>query len=164
MRWKQRFLLTGNAVQAHILFLTLIVVLSISLWNSEAQPDYVWGLVFAVIAWPVVLGLMWLGQRRDERVAVQPAIETLTDPEKLRRTRSGYRRGTLVIVALLGTGCVYAGAGGWLLNGLPAQSVGYMLFVLAGLEPLGVNVWYGGPLDPRLDPVRETGEREAEMV
>lgn len=149
MRRKQRFLLTANANQAHVLCLTLIVVLSISLWNGEAQPDYVCGLEFAVGAWPAVPGLMWLGQRQDERAAVQHAIDSLTDPERLRQKRSGYHRGMQVVVALLAAGCVYAGGRGWLLNDLPAQYVGYMLHAFAGAGMLGVNVWYGGPLDPR---------------
>lgn len=163
-RAPKQFLLSANAIQAHVLFLTLIVVLSLSIWEGKAQPDYLWGLVFAVVAWPVVLGLLWLGRRQDEQAAVQHAVEALTDPEKLRRKRAGYRRGTLVVVALLGTGCVYAGARGWLLNGLPAQYVGYTLYAFAGLGMLGVNVWYGGPLDPRLDPeavMVETDDTEA---
>lgn len=118
-------------------------------------------MVFAVIAWPAVLGLMWLGLRQDGRAAVQHAVEALTDPEKLRRKRAGYRRGTLAVVALLAAGCVYAGGRGWLLNDLPAQSVGYFLYAFAGAGMLGVNVWYGGPLDPRLDPpaVAEASDR-----
>lgn len=84
-------------------------------------------MVFAVIAWPVVLGLMWLGRRQDELAAVQHAFEALTDPERLRRKRAGYRRGTLAVVALLAAGDVYAGGRGWLLNDLPARSVGILL-------------------------------------
>lgn len=132
-RAPRQFLLSANAIQAHVLFLTLIVVLSISLWNGEAQPDSLWGLVIAVVAWPVVLGLMWLGWRQDERAAVQHAIEALTDPERLRRKRAGYRRGTLVVVALLAAGCVCAGGRGWLLNDLPAQYVGYFCMHSPGL-------------------------------
>lgn len=107
---------------------------------------------------------MWLGWRQDERAAVQHAIEALTDPERLRRKRAGYRRGTLVVVALLAAGCVCAGGRGWLLNDLPAQYVGYFLYAFAGAGMLGVNVWYGGPLDPRLDPsalMVETDDSEA---
>ena len=46
-----RFLVSGNAIQVHLLCLTLIVVLSISLLSGDAQPDYGIGLLFTMVAY-----------------------------------------------------------------------------------------------------------------
>jgi hypothetical protein len=35
---------------------------------------------------------------------------------------------------------------------LPAQYLGYFLLGLAALGLCRVNIWYGGPIDPRFDP------------
>ena len=52
-----RFLLSLDAIQVHLLCLCVIVVVSISLWEGKPQPDYAWALLFAIVAWPVLLGL-----------------------------------------------------------------------------------------------------------
>lgn len=61
----RRFLRTGDAIQIHVVCLLLIVVLSWSLWTGNAQPDYKFGLLFAVIVYPVLLVLSWWSKRLD---------------------------------------------------------------------------------------------------
>jgi hypothetical protein len=61
----RRFLRTGDAIQIHIVCLLLIVVLSWSLLSGNAQPDYKYGLLFAVVVYPVLLVLSWWSQRLD---------------------------------------------------------------------------------------------------
>ena len=49
---------------------------------------------------------------------------------------------------------VYLGFQGWVFYEiLPLQNLGYLLAVAGILGLLGVNIWYGGPLDPRRDQV-----------
>jgi hypothetical protein len=57
-------------------------------------------------------------------------------------------------MALLAFGCalIVLGFRGWYIDELlPAQYLGYFCVGLCVLAPLGVNVWRGGPLDPRHD-------------
>lgn len=65
-----------------------------------------------------------------------------------RRWRTVIHAG-LIVVAV---GFVIRGHRGWVVDDLPAHFIGYLFagFWVAGL--LGVNVWAGGPLDPRNDP------------
>ncbi len=53
---------------------------------------------------------------------------------------------------------IYLGWQGWTVGSLPAQWVGYLLVVCGVLGLLGVNVWYGGPLDQRNDPPEESAD------
>jgi hypothetical protein len=66
----------------------------------------------------------------------------------------------LAFLLVFGLWLVYLGFQGWVVSGgLPIQYIGYLLLVfwLAGL--FGVNIWYGGPLDPRRDrPTTQSGE------
>lgn len=67
-------------------------------------------------------------------------------------SRKNSRRVSLVFLFAFAAFLVYSGkVGGWLLNGIPAEYAGYFLaaFGVAGL--LGVNIWYGGPFDKRLE-------------
>ena len=84
-----QFLLSANAIQVHLLCVTLIVVLLTSLWTGDAQPDYGWGLLFTIIVYPILLGLMWWSERLDEKAVVEHIVESLTTPENLRRKRLG---------------------------------------------------------------------------
>lgn len=147
-----RFLLSANAIQVHLLCTTLIVVLSISLWTGEAQPDYGWGLLLTVCMYPVLLGLMWWSDRLDERAAVEHLIESLTAPERLRRKRRWWRRGSLVFFVCVAAVLVHFGNQGLRIDFLPAQYIGYFFLILAALGAAGVNIWYGGPFDLRGDP------------
>jgi len=87
-----RFLRTGDAIQIHIVCLLLIVVLSWSLLAGNAQPDYKYGLLFAVIVYPVLLVLSWWSQRLDP-IVTETARPVEMPPQinskrKSRRNRS----------------------------------------------------------------------------
>ena len=154
----KRFLLSGDAIQVHLLFGALAVLLAYSLWSGEAQADYGWGLLFCVVACPVILGLMWWQNRADLEAAARELEESLTERKKLRRKRRLWRMGSLVFVAGVAVGLVVAGNNGLVIESLPAQYLGYALIAVAGLGLAGVNIWFGGPLDPRLDPPTEAPE------
>jgi len=88
----RRFLRTGDAIQIHAVCLLLIVLLAWSLRKGDALPDYRYGLLFAVIAYPVLLLLSWWSQRLDPIVTdvsrpidMPPQINT---QKKSRRNRS----------------------------------------------------------------------------
>jgi hypothetical protein len=55
----------------------------------------------------------------------------------------------------------YAGHHGLRLDTFPAQYLGYFLLAVAVLGAAGVNIWHGGPLDLRLDPVVQEDEAQA---
>ena len=156
-----RFVFSMDAIEAHLLFLTLIGVLSYSLWAGEAQPDYAWGLLFGVVAYPVVLGLMWWQKRSDQEFIEQHLEESQSAPEKLRQRRRNWRKGSLVFFAAVSLFLIYEGHRGLLINFLPAQYLGYVFIGVAVLGMAGVNIWYGGPLDPRLDPEEETDSADS---
>jgi hypothetical protein len=86
-----RFLRSGDAIQIHLVFL-LIVLLSWSLWKGDAQPDYRYGLLFALIAYPVLLVLAWWSQRLDPIVSdVGRPVDMpaqINSKKKSRRNRS----------------------------------------------------------------------------
>ncbi|MDP6468619.1 MAG: hypothetical protein QF918_12805 [Pirellulaceae bacterium] len=44
----------------------------------------------------------------------------------------------------------------WEISGLRADYVGYGLAAFGALGFLGVNIWIGGPLDPRRDPPEDS--------
>jgi hypothetical protein len=148
--WK--FVLSWDALEAHLIFGGLILLLSYSLLAGEAQADYGWGLLFAVCAYPVVLGLMWCQEHADEKAAVQHAEESRTAPAQLRRKRQMWRQGSLTFIAVAAIGLAYYGRQGLMIDFLPAHYLGYFLMALAVLGMSGVNIWFGGPLDPRMDP------------
>jgi hypothetical protein len=56
---------------------------------------------------------------------------------------------------------IVLGFSGWLVGPaggegvLPAQYLGFFLLAYGLLGLLGVNIWYGGPLDPRRDPPKQ---------
>jgi len=83
------------------------------------------------------------------------AAEGLTRPGKVKGRRIRWRRGTLVALAVAGGAAIYLGRRGLLIEGIPGEYIGYSLLVLAGLGVCGVNIWYGGPVDPRGDPRSE---------
>jgi hypothetical protein len=113
-----------------------------------------------------------LSHRLDGKMEVEHAIESITAPEKLRRKRVLWRRGSLAFLVGVASALVYFGTRGLRIQLLPAQYVGYLLFALATLGAAGVNVWYAGPLDPRNDPppsqpegdLIDLGSRESETA
>lgn len=148
----KNFLLSGNAIQVHLLCITLIVVLSISIWEGNAQPDYKWGLLFTIIAYPIVLWLLWANDSMEQQAAVEHIVESLTEPEQLRRKQRRWRGWSLTGLFAVSAFLAVMGKQGWELNGVPTQYIGYFLFAFAMLGAFGVNIWYGGPLDQRNDP------------
>lgn len=147
-----RFLRSGDAIQVHLLCGTLVVVLSVSLWTGEAGDDFGWGLAFSIVAWPVLLGLMWLSRHFDQQIVTEYLEESVSAPQKLIRKRERWRAVSLGFLLVFGLVCVFAGHQGWQFDSLAADWLGYLLLVVAVLGAVGVNVWYGGPLDPRFDP------------
>ncbi|WP_166820674.1 hypothetical protein [Thalassoroseus pseudoceratinae] len=148
----RRFLRSGDAFQIHLLFGGLTVVLVVGLLTDDRQPDLGWGLLFAVVAWPIVLGLAWLGQKSDEKFVADHIAESISAPRQLLQKRCRWRLISLGFLLVVGLACVFAGHHGWEFESLPAYWLGYLLLLIAGLGAVGVNVWYGGPLDPRFDP------------
>lgn len=148
----KKVLLSSRAIQVHLLCITLIVVLSISIWEGNAQPDYKWGLLFTIVAYPIVLWLLWFSDKMEEQAAVDYVVESLTEPEQLRRKQRRWRRWTLTVLFAVSAFLMFVGKQGWEFNGVPTHYIGYFLFAFAMLGGIGVNIWYGGPLDPRNDP------------
>lgn len=148
----KRFLLSSHAIEAHLVCPFLIVILSVGLWNGNAQPEYALALAFSVIAYPTVLLLSWLADCQIERDAIQYQIEYHTAPEKLRRKRRRWRLGAFAALMAAAWLLLYFGEKGLRIDSLPAQYLGYILLVFCLLGAAGVNIWYGGPLDPRGDP------------
>jgi len=70
----------------------LIVVLSWSLVTGNAQPDYKYGLLFAVIVYPVLVVLSWWSQRLDPIVTTTArpidVPQQINPKNKSRRNRS----------------------------------------------------------------------------
>ncbi|HUE69451.1 MAG TPA: hypothetical protein VMP01_01070 [Pirellulaceae bacterium] len=147
-----RFLVSVEAIQVHLACLALIALLSYSLWTGDAQPDYGWGLLFTVVAYPVILGLMWWSERLEEKEQIEHAIASVMDADGLRRRRRFWRRGALAVLAVVAAGFIYAGFEGLRVDFLPAQYLGYLLMAFTVAGAAGINIWYGGPLDPRRDP------------
>lgn len=68
-------------------------------------------------------------------------------------SRQNWRRASLVFLFDFGGLLVYLGFDGWTFNKvLPTHFAGFFLIAsgIAGL--FEVNIWHGGPLDPRFDP------------
>jgi hypothetical protein len=63
-------------------------------------------------------------------------------------TRRHKRAGALVFLFAASGLFIYFGLRGWTLSSLPADYVGYLLAFFGVLGLCGVNIWYGGPLDP----------------
>jgi hypothetical protein len=151
----KRWLWSVEAIQVHVLCLTCIGVLGLALLSGE-QKDYALALVAVVVAYPALLWLVRSKERADERD--RQALRSLAAAEA-RRRRAAQRAGMTVFAVLVG-GLLMA-LGVFLdveAYGLPAQYLGFILLGMAALSVCGVNIWYGGPLDPRQDPSPESVE------
>lgn len=164
MRW----LWTAKAIQCHLMFGTVGAIF-VSLFLGDPREfqkflpgnDWIWLALFLVLGYPLVLFLLWLEQRSEQREAVRAAIAAATEPEQELARRVRWRGGFLVALAVLGVAAIHFGNQGWRIEGIPAQYAGYFLLGLACLGLCGVNIWYGGPLDRRLDPqIGDTVERD----
>jgi len=114
--------------------------------------DWLWLLLFLVVGYPFVLFLLWFQQRNAIQMMAREAVETLTEPEKVKARRVRWRRGALLALVATGGAAVYFGHRGLLIEGNPSQYIGYFLLGVASLGVCGINIWYGGPIDPRSDP------------
>jgi uncharacterized membrane protein YfcA len=66
--------------------------------------------------------------------------------------RATQRRISLVALAAFSAGLIVGMFdGAWLFRDLPGKYLGYFGAGVVLLGLLGVNVWWGGPLDPRRD-------------
>lgn len=155
MRW----LWSPNAIKCHVAFWTVgAIFIGLCFGSKEDMQkylpgnDWIWLLLFLVVGYPFVLFLLWFEQRNRLRDSAREAIETLTEPQRVKTRRVRWRRGSLVALAVAGGAAVYFGNGGLSVNGLPAQYIGYFLLGMVALGICRVNIWYGGPIDPRLDP------------
>lgn len=61
------------------------------------------------------------------------------------------RRLTLIGVFIAGAFFVWIGLDGWTIKSLPAHYLGFIVIAIGIAGLLGLNIWYGGPLDLRLD-------------
>ena len=67
-------------------------------------------------------------------------------------TRSQHR-GIVTTIILAGGGLfVVGGFNGMLIRTTPAHYYGFAIIGIGILGLLGINIWYGGPLDKRRDP------------
>lgn len=70
-------------------------------------------------------------------------------PENRARRR---KRAVALIGIFLASGFfIWLGVEGWTIQTAPAQYVGYLVSAIGIAGLLGINIWYGGPLDPRGD-------------
>jgi hypothetical protein len=67
-------------------------------------------------------------------------------------TRRQKRSVSLLGVFLAGGFFIWMGLDGWTIDAMPAHYLGYFAIALGIAGLFGVNIWYGGPLDPRKDP------------
>lgn len=135
---------------------------------GNAQPDYKWRLLFTIVVYPVLFGGLWWSDRLDaqaveEHVVEEHVVESVTEPEWLRRKCRSWRRSSLVLFFGIAVAFVYAGHRGFQIDLLPAHYLGYFFMMVALLGVAGVNIWYGGPLDPRMDPPPGDSETFEEM-
>ncbi|MFO1004901.1 MAG: hypothetical protein U0929_02990 [Planctomycetaceae bacterium] len=158
MRW----LWSPKAIQCHIAFWLVGGIFFSLLFGSKEElqkylpgNDWIWLLLFLVFGYPLVLFLLWSENRSMVKHIEREAIEIQNNPEKVRVRRARWRRGSLVLFAIAGGAAIYFGNVGLLVNGLPAQYLGYFILSMATLGLCGVNIWYGGPIDPRFDPQDE---------
>jgi len=155
MNW----LWSTKAIQCHILFGGAGVIFVSLCFGSKEElqkslpgNDWIWLLLFLVVGYPVVLFLLWAEQKATQREAFRERIASLTEPEKEKARRIKWRLGSLVVIAATGASLIYYGHKGLLTNGIPAQFLGYAFLGMTVLGICGVNIWYGGPIDPRFDP------------
>lgn len=67
------------------------------------------------------------------------------------RARRQKRAVALIGIFLASGFFIWLGAGGWTIHTVPAHYVGYLVSAIGIAGLLGINIWYGGPLDPRGD-------------
>lgn len=65
----------------------------------------------------------------------------------------------LIFIFIFGMWLFWIGLNGWRISGIPAYYIGGAIIAVALAGALGVNIWRGGILDPRLDnaPINNKG-------
>jgi hypothetical protein len=76
-------------------------------------------------------------------------------------TRTKQRGISLLALFALSGALAYFGLNGWQLNFVPAHYIGCLIAIFAVAGMFGINIWYGGPLDPRLDPEAAKADENA---
>jgi hypothetical protein len=102
----------------------------------------------------------WLQGAGAHRPVVQPVATVEQTTKQLtaavaeeERTRAERRTTRIVMICwtIIGGAVVIFFFSDYSVNGIPANYLGYALIGVGVLALLGVNVWWGGPLDKRLD-------------
>jgi hypothetical protein len=149
MRW----LYSTQAIQAHLLFLGSIALFTFALLSGDkVRPasEYSQILAFLCIGYPTALLLLWLLHRTRTREAERER-RFPTPAWRARRFRKRGRVFSLVFLWAVALVLCYLGSQGWEWNQIPAHYGGLIFVLFAASERLGVNIWYGGPFDLRLD-------------
>jgi hypothetical protein len=153
MHW----LFSSEAIKCHLVGLGGIILFAILLINGDGvtPPEHFRNALVAwCVGYPAVLGLLWWSHRRKLRAALRE-LQAPTSPEQILQQRQHWRAVSLLILAGVGAGLCYMGFLGWEVKGLPAYVIGGILMAIAVMGALGINIWYGGPLDRRSDPPHE---------
>jgi hypothetical protein len=75
-------------------------------------------------------------------------------------TRKHKRAGSILLLLAVGGLLVYLGLEQeWTIGPIAAHYIGLLLTVFGVLGVCGVNIWYGGPLDPHFDHDEDTQVR-----
>jgi hypothetical protein len=76
-------------------------------------------------------------------------------------SRSQWRGIAFVFLFGFASYLIYIGLQGWVVNRLlPAHYLGFFLVAYGVAGLFGVNIWRGGPLDPRNDPPEYSNRHE----
>ena len=129
-------------------------------FTGSGRPDTQSGVLILIAALIIVgNGGLFIAMRRAKRReqaeisdVASPVVRNKPQPtpEESIRKRKGMRR--FMSFWSIGGGLLFVIFGReWLVNGLPVHWVGLALILLGILGLAGVNVFYGGPLDLRLD-------------
>ncbi|MCA9041221.1 MAG: hypothetical protein KDA65_12785 [Planctomycetaceae bacterium] len=149
--WK--YLFSPQALLIHFLCLAVGGIFTYEFLSGKGDPEAVMAILFAVGAWPIMLGLSLWSFKHDHKMAVTEAKQRMREPEKLLRERELQRKISiffLVGVALL---AIYFGRQGWRIEPFPLQYLGYLFLLVASAGLVGINIWKSGPLDLNDDPV-----------
>ena len=92
-----------------------------------------------------------------------PTAPNRPDRAKLKHGESRFgrgqqRAGTLICLFAFAAVMVYMGFDGYEVNLLPVEYFGYLLAACGTRGVLGINIWRGGPFDPRRDSKPEGDE------
>ncbi len=145
----------NNLIQVAILSIACIAIFW-DYFTGRGRPDTQPG-VLVLIGAAIIVGNSWLfiamlrAKRREQAETSDKAqVKPQPTPEEAIRQRKGMRR--FMSFWSIGGGLLFVLFGReWLVNGLPVHWLGFGLILLGILGLAGVNVFYGGPLDLRLD-------------